>query len=93
MAKGKIFIASTLAADVLYRTFAKTDGDVPVQAEGVLIKGGAGVADKRLETLKTLPERGMRKGGMHGGPDGFVPRGGRAKALEGMTAPVGASGS
>lgn len=50
MAKGKFFVFSTLAADVVYRSFAASGGDVPVADQGVLIKGGAGVADKRLET-------------------------------------------
>lgn len=46
-----IYVFSTLAASVLYQNFDKGGADLPIpQGSGVLIKGGAGVADRQFVT-------------------------------------------
>lgn len=40
----RISIISTMSADVNYRTFGASRGDVPVPSGGIVIKGGANVA-------------------------------------------------
>lgn len=51
MAKSKYYIFSTLAGDNVYANHRPGGADLPVQdGDGVLIKGGAGVIDKRLIT-------------------------------------------
>lgn len=44
----RIFIFSTMSADVNYRVFGQTAGDVPVAVGYITIKGGANVQDARL---------------------------------------------
>lgn len=46
----KNYVYSTLAADTRYTVYAKTVSDLPVASNGVLIKGGAGVANKHFVT-------------------------------------------
>lgn len=51
MAKAKThFVYSTLAADTAYTTYQTGAADMPVADGQILIKGGTGVADKRLIT-------------------------------------------
>lgn len=45
-----VFVFSTLACDNQYRTFAKGGGDMPVVESSILIKGGAGIANKNMIT-------------------------------------------
>lgn len=47
MSRSTIYVYSTLSAAVVYRSFAKTDGDIPVADQGVLINGGANVVDRK----------------------------------------------
>jgi hypothetical protein len=49
MAK-KLYLYSTLAADVAYTTYAEGGGDIPVAEGQVVVKGGSGVADARMFT-------------------------------------------
>lgn len=49
MSKGQFYITSTLTADVTYRGFAQSGGDIPVVAQTVTVKGGANVQG-RLHT-------------------------------------------
>lgn len=49
-AAGTVFVFSTLAADQNYTVWLKGGGDLPVQGDSVLIKGGTGVMDDRLIT-------------------------------------------
>lgn len=44
------FVYSTLASDNVYDAFQAGGGDMPVPAEGVLIKGGSGVMGGNLIT-------------------------------------------
>lgn len=44
------YVFSTLAADVSYDTYKKGAGDLPIKSSSVTIKGGTGIADKRLMT-------------------------------------------
>lgn len=44
------YVFSTLASDVSYDTYKKGNGDLPVKNASVTIKGGTGIADKRLMT-------------------------------------------
>jgi hypothetical protein len=46
----KLYVYSTLAADVNYTHYAKGGGDLPIADRSVIIKGGAGVANDRLVT-------------------------------------------
>lgn len=46
----KIYIYSTLAADTRYAVYADTASDLPVVTRTVLVKGGAGVANKNFVT-------------------------------------------
>jgi len=46
-----LYVFSTLAAAVLYTNYGKGGADLPVpEGEGVLIKGGTGVADRAFVT-------------------------------------------
>lgn len=45
-----IYIYSTLSADVAYTPYAQGGGDMPVELPGILIKGGAGIANDRFVT-------------------------------------------
>lgn len=45
-----VYIYSKLSNDNVYAPYAKGGADLPIRGEGVLIKGGAGVADKRIVT-------------------------------------------
>lgn len=45
-----VYVFSTLACDNQYRTFTKGGGDVPIVESSVLIKGGAGIANKHMIT-------------------------------------------
>lgn len=49
MAK-RMYVFSTLAADVAYTNHAQGGADIPVELPPVLIQGGAGVANDRLAT-------------------------------------------
>ena len=44
------YVYSTLASDNVYATWVKGGGDLQRIEHSVTIKGGAGVADKRIET-------------------------------------------
>lgn len=46
----RTYIFSTLANDQMYQDWTKGGGDIPVKGRGVLIKGGAGVANRNLIT-------------------------------------------
>lgn len=46
----KLYVYSTLAADVAYINHAQGGGDLPIELPPVLIKGGAGVANDRFIT-------------------------------------------
>lgn len=50
MKKLSYYVYSTLSSDVDYTVYDKGGGDVPVKAGSVLVKGGTGVADKRIIT-------------------------------------------
>lgn len=50
MAKKPLYVYSTLSADVRYCAHEQGGADVQVPRDGILIKGGAGVIDKRLLT-------------------------------------------
>lgn len=47
---GKLYVYSTLAADVAYTNHAQGGADMPIDLPPVLIKGGAGVANDRFIT-------------------------------------------
>lgn len=49
-AKADHYIFSTLAADVIYPVYVKGGADLPQVEQEVLIKGGANVINKRLDT-------------------------------------------
>lgn len=44
------YVFSTLANNQMYQEWVKGGGDIPVKGRGVLIKGGAGVANRNLIT-------------------------------------------
>lgn len=44
------YVYSTLTADTAYATYNKGGGDIPLQGETILIKGGANTADKSIVT-------------------------------------------
>lgn len=46
----KLYVYSTLAADVAYTNHAAGGGDLPIELPPVLVKGGAGVANDRFIT-------------------------------------------
>lgn len=46
----KLYVYSTLSADVRYQNTAPGGADLPVVVSDVLVKGGAGVANDRLIT-------------------------------------------
>lgn len=46
----KLYVFSTLAADVAYTNYAPGGADLPIDLPPVLIRGGAGVANDRLVT-------------------------------------------
>lgn len=50
MAKTEYYIYSTLSASVRYCATEEGGADLPIQVEGIVIKGGTGVADKHLFT-------------------------------------------
>jgi hypothetical protein len=45
-----LYVYSTLSSDVNYTNYAQGGGDLPIELPGILIKGGAGVANDRLVT-------------------------------------------
>jgi len=47
---GKLYVYSTLAADVAYTNHQQGGGDLPIELPPVLVKGGAGVANDRFIT-------------------------------------------
>lgn len=47
---GKLYVYSTLAADVAYTNHQPGGGDLPIELPPVLVKGGAGVANDRFIT-------------------------------------------
>lgn len=47
----KVFIYSTLSSDMVYASWDKGP-DLPKRRQGILIKGGAGIASKHLITPK-----------------------------------------
>lgn len=46
------FIYSKLSADTAYTAYTNPTGDLPSPGRVVLVKGGAGVADKRSDTVQ-----------------------------------------
>ena len=46
--ESKLYVYSTLAADVDYTPYVKGGGDLPVAQPAIRIKGGAGVANDRV---------------------------------------------
>ncbi len=46
----KLYVYSTLSSDVLYQNHASGGADLPQVTGEVMIKGGAGVANDRLDT-------------------------------------------
>lgn len=44
------YVFSTLACDVSYDTYQTGNGDLPLKTHSLTIKGGTGIADKRLMT-------------------------------------------
>lgn len=46
----KLYVYSTLASDVRYQNVIPGGADLPIVADDVLIRGGAGVANDRLVT-------------------------------------------
>lgn len=48
------YIFSTLTNDNIYRTFIKGGGDMPMVESSILIKGGAGIANKHLVTPRGI---------------------------------------
>ena len=47
---GKLYVYSTLAADVAYTNHAQGGGELPIELPPVLVKGGAGVMNDRFIT-------------------------------------------
>lgn len=50
----KLYVYSTLAADVLYQNHAPGGADLPIVVSEVLVRGGAGIADNRLMTPRGI---------------------------------------
>jgi hypothetical protein len=50
----KLFVFSTLAADVAYTNHEAGGADLPIALPSVLIKGGAGVANDRIVTPRGI---------------------------------------
>lgn len=46
----KLYVYSTLSADVNYTEYAPGGGDIPVEVGHIMVRGGAGVANDRLVT-------------------------------------------